>query len=112
MNLFTDYYFTPIEVTYLAEAIQTVAESNFSGIINIAGSERCSKYEFGMMLAEITGFDSSLIRATQIAPDSFKARRQEDLSLSNRKYQEIFHKKIPLLKENIKRFLKNRSNDE
>jgi dTDP-4-dehydrorhamnose reductase len=103
-TLFTDYYFTPIEVTYLAEAIQTVAESNFSGIINIAGSERCSKYEFGMMLAEIAGFDSSPIRATQIAPDSFKAPRQQDLSLSTAKYSRIFTRKTPDLEHNIRKF--------
>lgn len=111
MTLFTDYYFTPIEVTYLAEAIRTVSATDFSGIINIAGSERCSKYEFGMMLAEVAGLDSSHIRATRIAPDSFKARRQKDLSLSNRKFEEISHKKIPLLKENIQQFLKSRSDE-
>jgi dTDP-4-dehydrorhamnose reductase len=109
MTLFTDYYFTPLEVNYLAEAIMKVSTSDYSGIINIAGSERCSKYEFGMMLAEIAEFDASHIRAIKIEPDSFKARRQEDLSLSTKKYQEIFHTTIPSLRENIRTFLMNRS---
>ena len=111
MNLFTDYYFTPIEVTYLAEAIETIVASSFSGILNIAGSERCSKYDFGITLADECGFDSGPITPSTIGSASFKAPRQQDLSLSNMKYQNIFHKKIPMLKENIRRFLKNHSKD-
>jgi len=107
MNLFTDYYFTPVEVTYLAEAIQTVAESDFSGIIDIAGSERCSKYEFGITLAEICGFNPNPITPTKITSGSFKAPRQQDLSLSTMKYQELFHKNLPGLKTSLKRFADN-----
>ena len=108
MNLFTDYYFTPIEVTYLAGAIETVAASDFSGIINIAGSERCSKYEFGIELAKICGFDPSPIHPTKIAPDSFKAARQQDLSLSIEKFRKLFKKELPGLRQSIKRFCKSR----
>jgi dTDP-4-dehydrorhamnose reductase len=101
MNLFTDYFFTPIEVTYLAEAIQTVAESNFSGIINIAGSERCSKYEFGIELAKICGFDPGHIHPTKIVPDSFKTPRQQDLTLSVEKFRKIFKMDLPNLHQSI-----------
>lgn len=112
MTLFTDYFFTPIEVTYLAERILKVSETDFSGIINIAGSERCSKYQFGMMLAEIAGFDSSHISATCIAPDSFKARRQEDLSLSIEKYHSIFKIKTPDLEQNIRKFCEGKGDEK
>jgi len=107
MNLFTDYYFTPIEVTYLAEAIETIVASSFSGVINIAGAERCSKYEFGITLAEICGFNPSPITPTKITSGSFKAPRQQDLSLSTMKYQELFHKNLPGLKTSLKRFADN-----
>jgi dTDP-4-dehydrorhamnose reductase len=108
MNLFNDYYFTPIEVTYLADAIQTVAESDFSGIINIAGSERCSKYEFGIELAKICGFDPSPIHRTKIAPDSFKAPRQQDLSLSVEKFRRIFKMDLPKLHQSIEQTIRKK----
>jgi dTDP-4-dehydrorhamnose reductase len=111
MNLFTDYYFTPIEVTYLAEAIETVIMSDFSGIINIAGSERCSKYEFGMMLAKIAGIDAKTIIPTTVTEKSFKAPRQPDLSLSTMKFNRLYHKKIPGLRQNLERFLETRSGE-
>lgn len=104
ITLFTDYYFTPIEVHYLAEAISMVIESDFSGIINIAGSERCSKYEFGMTLAQVCGFNTKSIKASAISSASFKAPRQSDLSLSTGKFERIFHKKLPKLKESVEKF--------
>ncbi|WAC04324.1 MAG: SDR family oxidoreductase [Methanoregula sp.] len=112
MTLFTDYYFTPIEVTYLAEAIETVATSSFSGIINIAGSERCSKYEFGIALAEECGFDSGPITPATIESDSFKAPRQQDLSLSTEKFRKLFNKELFALRQSIKKFCRDRENKD
>lgn len=108
MNLFTDYYFTPIEVTHLAEAIETVAASHVSGIINISGSERCSKYDFGIALAEECGFDSGPITPATIESASFKAPRQQDLSLSTEKFKNIFKKELPALHQSIKKFCRDR----
>jgi dTDP-4-dehydrorhamnose reductase len=104
MTLFTDYYFTPIEVTYLAEAIQRITTTDFLGIINIAGCERCSKYDFGITLADIFNFDPSPIIPTTIAPDSFRAPRQQDLSLSTEKFRTVFKMETPTLRQSIKRF--------
>ena len=105
MNMFTDYYFTPIEVHYLAEGIYTVIDSDFSGIMNIVGSERCSKYTFGMRLAELAGFDSSVITPTKVVADSFKVPRPPDLSLSTKKIEQHYQKHMPGLDECLKRFL-------
>lgn len=104
MNLFTDYYFTPIEVTYLAEAIETVAASDFLGIINIAGSERWSKYDFGVELADVFELDPSPINKCSIMSASFKAKRQQDLSLSVEKFYRVFKRGLPSLKESLKQF--------
>ena len=106
MTLFTDYYFSPIEITFLAEAIQNVATSDFSGIINIAGSERCSKYEFGMKFAQICGFNPSQINPSKITQNSFKTPRQQDLSLSVEKFRKIFKKDLPNLNQSIEQTLR------
>lgn len=108
MTLFSDYYFSPIEITYLAEAIQNVATTDFSGIINIAGSERCSKYEFGMKFAKICGFNPDHIHRTKISQDSFKAPRQQDLSLSVEKFRKIFKMDLPNLNQSIEQTLRKK----
>jgi dTDP-4-dehydrorhamnose reductase len=109
ITLFTDLYFCPIEVSYLIEALDLVMVSEFGGIINIVGSKRCSKFEFGMALARKFGFDTSTITPSKMQPDSFKARRQGDLSLSIKKYEQLFGQKTPGLEDSLSRFYRNRN---
>lgn len=105
MTLFTNYYFSPIEVHYLSEAIDLVLKSDFSGIVNIAGSERCSKFEFGLRLARLTGYDASIITPAEVSGTSFKAPRQPDLSLSVTKFENRYQVKSPGLDACLRRFL-------
>ncbi len=108
LTLFTDYYFSPIEVTHLAEALEEVALSYFQGVINIAGTERCSKYDFGMSLCKVFSLDSGCITAGAMDPRAFKARRQKDLSLSTDRFKRLFKKQLPSLKEGLLRFYETR----
>jgi len=109
ITLFTDLYFSPIEVTYLSAALESIMHAGFGGILNLVGSERCSKYAFGMALAEKFNLDPSTITASKVLPGSFKAKRQMDLSLSTRKYETLFGQQLPGLEENLSRFYKNRN---
>ncbi|MFA4861927.1 NAD(P)-dependent oxidoreductase [Methanoregula sp.] len=104
MHLFTNFFFTPIEVTYLSEAIDTIIPAGFSGLVNITGTDRCSKYEFGIALADICGFDPSPIEPVEMSPVSLRAKRPEDMSLSNKKYENTFHARLPTLHESLIRF--------
>lgn len=104
INLYTDYYFTPIEVTYLAEALETLALSDFTGIINIAGSERCSKYDFGIGMSKVFGLDPSVIHSRKMEINTFRAKRQKDLSLSTEKFVKIFGNKLPNVRESLQKF--------
>ncbi|MHB8163408.1 MAG: SDR family oxidoreductase [Methanoregula sp.] len=104
MNLFTNLFFTPIEVTFLSQSIERVVTSDYSGIINITGADRCSKYEFGMQLAKEFGLDPSPIHPTIMNPDSFIARRPVNLSLSNQKFNNLFDTHLPTLQESLKQF--------
>ena len=110
INLFTNFFFTPIEITFLSKSIEQILISDFSGIINITGSDRCSKFGFGMQLAEEFGFDSSLIRATVMNPDSLVARRPTNMALSNAKFCTIFNTRLPTLQESIRKFRTNKIN--
>ena len=59
--LFTDEYRCPIYVEELSAAILELLGMRFCGIVHIAGSERMNRYDFGIILAEKLGLDSSLI---------------------------------------------------
>ena len=46
INMFNDLFFTPIEVSYLVKAIEKTFKSKYTGILNIVGKERISKYDY------------------------------------------------------------------
>jgi len=50
-RLFTDEYRCPIFVDDLADALIEIAQNDFVGVLNIAGAQRVSRYEFGIKLA-------------------------------------------------------------
>lgn len=107
IKLFTNYYFTPIEVTALLEAIDLLIQADYNGIINVAGTERCSKYEFGLAMARLFNFSTESIRPVKADNQSFKVKRQPDLSLSTDKFRGIFGGILPDVKNSLIRFKTN-----
>lgn len=56
-RLFTDEYRCPIFVDDLADALLELAPLDYAGVLNIAGPQRCSRYEFGIKLAQALGVE-------------------------------------------------------
>ena len=54
---------TPIEAFSAAAAISKLVLSTFIGIINVAGQERLSRYDFAIKIANVFDQDSNLINA-------------------------------------------------
>ena len=103
ITLFTDYIFSPVYTEYLGEIIMQLADMDFSGIINIGSPLSCSKYEFGIQLAEEFGFDKSLINKGLIDDHDFEAQRPKNLKLNTEKLNHLGIK-IPDYRESIKKF--------
>ena len=85
VSLFTDIFYTPIIATSLANICHDLVEMGASGIFNVVGSERLTKYDFGMKLASVFKLDSQLIRPIQFVQMSHLIDRPRDMSLSNLK---------------------------
>src|SRR4051812_41927140 len=86
--MFDDVFITSILADRLAEDAQSLLESGATGVYNVVGDERVSKYAFGVAVAEARGFRSSLITRGKIADSRLLARRPPDMSLDNRKARE------------------------
>jgi dTDP-4-dehydrorhamnose reductase len=102
--LFTDYYFSAIEVTALCAALEKTLQDPIAGILNIVSSERFSKYDFGVALGKVCSFDISQVTPSVIQSDSFKVQRQLDLSLSTKKYESLFGHQLPGLLAGLETF--------
>ena len=104
IKMITDWYFSPIFVDDLVKIIGRLLEADAKGLYHVGGSKKCSKYEFGIKLAEIFGLDSSLIEPVFFKQMSFKAKRPRDMSLNGAKTEKELASKLPSYKEGLKRF--------
>jgi dTDP-4-dehydrorhamnose reductase len=78
VRIVTDQYNNPTLADNLADAIKESVQKNISGILNIAGSEYLSRYDFALKVSKKFNFDKNLISPTltselkQKAPRPFK----------------------------------------
>jgi dTDP-4-dehydrorhamnose reductase len=85
LMLFEDVFFTPVLAESLALAAMRLVQINQSGIVNLVGDTRISKFDFGVRLAEEFGLDRSLIKPVKLASRPDLVTRPLDMSLSNQK---------------------------
>jgi len=104
INLFSDVYFTPILIEELSDRVHQLLDSNSSGVFNIVGSERLSKFEFGVKLALYFNLDQGLINPVSINEIPSLVNRPKDMSLSNAKFCKKFNCSITNLDDQIQTF--------
>ena len=99
-RLFTDEYRCPIFVDDLANALLELAENEFAGVINVAGPQRLSRYEFGVKMTN----------AFHVAPRfelalsaSYPGRRPRDCTLDISLAQRILRTRLRGVDEVLQR---------
>ena len=85
LNLFSDEFRTPASATTAAKGLLLAIEKGVNGIIHLGGKERISRYEFGLLLAEILDCDLSLIEPGRQKDVIMAAPRSPDTSLDSSK---------------------------
>jgi dTDP-4-dehydrorhamnose reductase len=86
IRLFTDEFRTPVDGSSAADGLLMAAEK-VSGTIHLGGRERISRYNFGLLLAELLGCSESLIVPVLQKDVQQSAPRPQDVSLdSSRAY--------------------------
>lgn len=111
LNLFTDVFYTPILVETVARAVHELIELKTSGIVNVVGDERISKYEFGIRIAEEFGLDSGLIKPGLLANQVALVQRPQDMSLSNQKACKLLGRQLGSVAEHLARLLQQEQSD-
>lgn len=89
VNLFTDQYRTPISLLDAARIIVHLVYENVTNeTINVAGTERVSRFELGEILCKAARFDKSLLNKITL-DDVPELPRVEDVSLNTEKLNSI-----------------------
>ncbi len=105
IHLFQDVFYTPILIETAAKVIHELVDLKASGVFNVVGNERISKYNFGMMVSEIFGLNSSGLTPELLANHEALARRPYDMSLSNQKVCNFIGRQLEGVVEQIYRLL-------
>lgn len=101
LTMFDDVFFTPISLELLCPIIAEMATRGAAGIYHAAGSERISKYAFGVRLAEILGRDVDGIVPSSVEDASLKAPRPKDMSLATGKIEGFLGRPMPTCSESL-----------
>jgi dTDP-4-dehydrorhamnose reductase len=88
LRLFHDQLRTPVDAASVADAIVRVLAGAHAGRFHLGGSQRLSRYELGLRVAELLGLDASLITPIHQG-DLPQAPRPADVSLDSRRAHEV-----------------------
>ncbi len=101
---FTDVFFCPLFVNDLAKILLKMLDVGAQGLYHVVSRECSSKYDFGVRLAEIFGFDGSLIRPALVSEAGLTATRSHNLTLNSNKISSVLGEPLPDLKTGLDGF--------
>ena len=99
---FIDCFFTPISIPIMCNLILELIEKESTGIFNLCGSERLSKFCFAEKFANFFNFDKSLITPIEMKKMKLIAKRPNDMSLSTEKIEKYLGKEMPNIEQSFK----------
>lgn len=103
--LFDDVFYTPILIEELAKTTHELHKKGAQGVINVVGSERISKYQFGCRIAQKFGLPSNLLDHGSSQQIRLAAARPKDMSLSNTLACEILGRNLGSIESYLERLL-------
>jgi len=101
VNLFSDVFFTPILISELTKKTHQLINLSATGIFNIVGNNRISKYDYGLKIARCFNQDSGLINDISINEKSDLVIRPKDMSLSNSKLCQALNCQVSSIDEQL-----------
>ena len=111
IRLVDDVHYTPVSCKNLIDSIHSLIKRDAVGIFNAVGSERITKYDFGLKVADIFGLPENLIQRVRWKSLGAKAKRPADMSLSDHKIRDFLGRDLGSVDQNIQ-FLKNQVDTE
>ncbi|SRR5579883_842888 len=84
LNLFVDEFRTPVSGTTAAQGL-LLALQHVQGRIHLGGKERISRYEFGLLMADVLALPTASITACRQQDVPMAANRPPDLTLDSSK---------------------------
>ena len=103
LNMFSDAYFTPVLINDMVDLILKLVDHEATGVINIGGADRISKYGFALELAREFGYSADRITPVSMDTIDLNAVRPKDMSFSSQKIESLLDTKMPALADSLAR---------
>ncbi|MBE9042906.1 NAD(P)-dependent oxidoreductase [Pleurocapsales cyanobacterium LEGE 10410] len=107
INLFTDEFRTPASAITASQGLLLAIEKQVRGILHLGGKERISRYDFGLLLAEILQLSPALIEPGKQKDVAMVAPRSPDTSLDSSKAFGLGYQPLSLKEELIRIVIKS-----
>ena len=101
LKLFYDVYFSPLHVSDLSKIISILINKKLCGLYNISSDFGISKYDFGLLIANVFDLASNNIKKTSIDDMDLAASRPHNMILSNQKISKELGLKFGTPKDSI-----------
>ena len=101
INLFVDEFRTPASARTASQGLLLAIEQRVGGILHLGGKERVSRYEFGLLLANLIQLPTDSIEPGKQADVNMAAPRSPDTSLDSSKAFALGYQPLSLKEELI-----------
>jgi dTDP-4-dehydrorhamnose reductase len=83
LSLFSDEFRTPVSANTAAKGLLLTLEKQISGLIHLGGKERISRYNFGLLMAEVFNLSTNTIKPCSQKDVTMAAPRSPDVSMDS-----------------------------
>jgi dTDP-4-dehydrorhamnose reductase len=107
---YDDVIFSPLLVNTLANQILSLIELEAAGTIHLSSADSLSKYDFGIAIAKVFGFESGSVKRSSIKDSVLNARRPQNTSLVSDRLASEFKILTPTVQNDLLDFKNLREN--
>ena len=99
VNLFTDEFRTPASAATASAGLLLAVEQQIKGVLHLGGKERISRYDFGVLVADLLNKPKKLIQPILQSDIETIAKRSPDTSLDSSKAFAIGYQPLSVKEE-------------
>ena len=111
VKVVTDQFTSPTYVPNLSKMLIELSLREITGIINLAGLTRISRFQLAELVADMLNLDKKLLISTKTDEMDWKAQRPKDSSLDVSFATEILNEKPQKIEQSLELFLSKLKNN-
>lgn len=101
---FVDLRFSPLLTDHLARVLYELVPTPVAGVLHVASSDGCSKFDFARQVVAAFGFPASRVIPATSTAAGLVARRPRDLTLSSARAAGVLDRALPTVADGLAAF--------